>query len=331
MLARVIETIYWMARYLERAENIARLINVNSHLLLDLPKGISPGWEPLIDITGTRAQYLDLYNDFSESNVITYLVTDIKSPASLRFALNAARENARTTRDVIPQEAWEQLNTLHFYASEYINYAQRKTKRFDYFNSIITYCQTLNGLLADTMNRDAGYLFLQIGRYIERADMSSRIIDVRTTNLLNQNNHLEFHPLANIQWMSVLKSMTAYQMYRREVQVNISQEQVLTFLLKSKVFPRSIYFCIAEVARNTNPLPKSEAVLSLINQTLTNLLSKQANDFTQHSLHVYLDKIQVFLTQIGGELNNTYFQFGHNSQSNVQYAINHIKPANSIM
>ncbi|RDH44983.1 alpha-E domain-containing protein [Zooshikella ganghwensis] len=328
MLARVIETIYWMARYLERAENIARLINVNSHLLLDLPKGISPGWEPLIDITGTRAQYLDLYNNFSESNVVAYLVTDIKSPASLRFALNAARENARTTRDVIPQEAWEQLNTLHFYASEYINYAQRKTKRFDYFNSIITYCQTINGLLADTMNRDAGYLFLQIGRYIERADMSSRIIDVRTTNLLNQNNHLEFHPFANIQWMSVLKSMTAYQMYRREVQVNISQEQVLTFLLKSKVFPRSIYFCIAEVARNTNPLPKSEAVLSLINQTLTSLLSKQASDLTQQSLHMYLDKIQVFLTQIGDKLDNTYFlsdrvqkTTAHQTASNINDAV----------
>jgi len=200
MLARVVETIYWMARHIERTENLARLINVNSHLLLDLPKGITPEWEPLIHITGAQEDFLERYDDFTERAVISYLVNQKENPSCLLNSIAQARENARTIRDVIPREYWEQLNALFLYAKENSQKALAKTYRFEFFNGIILRCQTLNGLLSGTMNHDAGYSFLLIGRSLERADMTSRIIDVRSANLLEGENK-SLDSFETVQWM----------------------------------------------------------------------------------------------------------------------------------
>src|SRR5690606_8592439 len=217
MLARVAEALFWMSRYLERAENMARLINVNANLLLDIPKKTTLGWEPLIDITGTRDVYLQQNDNFDERTVLKYLVSDASSPVSIANSLSYARENARTIRDVIPREAWEQINALNYFAKDQLASGLSKRGRFSYLKEIILRNQTITGLLAGTMNQDQGYLFIRMGRNLERADMTSRIVDVRTANLLTGEN-LELRPFENIQWMSVLKSLTAYQMYRQAMQ-----------------------------------------------------------------------------------------------------------------
>ena len=260
MLARVAETLYWMARYMERAENMARLINVNANLILDIPKKTVLGWEPLIDITGTREIYVERHNNFEERSVMKYLISDADSPVSIANSLKWARENARTVRDVIPREAWEQINALNHYAKDQLNVAMSKRGRFSYLNEIILRSQTIVGLLSGTVNRDQGYVFIRLGRNLERADMTSRIIDVRSANLLTEES-MELRPFENIQWMSVLKSLTAYQMYRQAMQARVRRSDVVKFLFQSQRFPRAILFCVQQMERSVQALRQSLCVL----------------------------------------------------------------------
>src|SRR5215467_11722441 len=122
MLARVVENIYWLARYLERAENTARLVSVNTNLLLDLPAGYAPGWLPLIDITGSRQLFDAQGRGPEERNVVQFLIASLDHPGSIHSSLRAARENARTLREVLPKEAWEHLNqSFHEFTNDLPN------------------------------------------------------------------------------------------------------------------------------------------------------------------------------------------------------------------
>ena len=307
MLARVAETLFWMSRYLERAENMARLINVNANLLLDIPKKTTLGWEPLIDITGTRETYLKSNENFEERSVMKYLVSDAASPVSIVNALGCARENARTIRDVIPREAWEQINALNYFARDQISSGLSKRGRFTYLKEIILRNQTITGLLAGTMNQDQGYL--RLGRNLERADMTSRIIDVRTANLIMSEN-LELRPFENIQWMSVLKSLTAYQMYRQSMQARVRRSDVLRFLFQSPRFPRSIYFCSQQLEQCVTQLPNYENVLRKIHTLMRTIQSAELQAYDQRMLHEFIDHLQVEFSEVHNALADNYFLSG---------------------
>lgn len=309
MLARVAETLYWMARYMERAENMARLINVNANLILDIPKKTVLGWEPLIDITGTRNVYVERYDNFEERSVMKYLISDADSPVSIANSLKWARENARTVRDVIPREAWEQINALNHYAKDQLNVAMSKRGRFSYLNEIILRNQTIVGLLSGTVNRDQGYIFIRMGRNLERADMTSRIIDVRSANLLTEES-LELRPFENIQWMSVLKSLTAYQMYRQAMQARIRRSDVVKFLFQSQRFPRSILFCVQQMERCVQQLPDFENSLRRIHQAKRLIQGAELQAYDQGMLHDFIDHIQIELNHIHEALNEQYFLTG---------------------
>lgn len=320
MLARVAETLFWMSRYLERAENMARLINVNANLLLDIPKKTQLGWEPLIDITGTRDVYLQQNDNFDERTVLKYLVSDASSPVSIANSLSYARENARTIRDVIPREAWEQINALNYFAKDQLASGLSKRGRFSYLKEIILRNQTITGLLAGTMNQDQGYLFIRMGRNLERADMTSRIVDVRTANLLTGEN-LELRPFENIQWMSVLKSLTAYQMYRQAMQARVRRADVLKFLFQSTKFPRSIYFCVQQLEQCVVQLPNYEAVLRKIHALMRTIQAAELNAYDQKMLHDFIDQLQIEFNGIHNALADSYFLSGRvNKQVQSQAA-----------
>lgn len=309
MLARVAETIYWMARYMERAENMARLINVNANLILDIPKKTVLGWEPLIDITGTREVYVEGYNNFEERSVMKYLISDAESPVSIANSLKWARGNARTVRDVIPREAWEQINALNHYAKDQLNVAMSKRGRFSYLNEVILRCQTIVGLLSGTVNRDQGYIFIRLGRNLERADMTSRIIDVRSANLLTEES-MELRPFENIQWMSVLKSLTAYQMYRQAMQARVRRSDVVKFLFQSQRFPRAILFCVQQMERSVQALPDYENSLRRIHQAKRLIQGAELHAYDQSMLHDFIDHIQIELNNIHNALTEQYFLTG---------------------
>lgn len=306
MLSRVAENIYWMARYIERAENTARLIGVNANLVLDLPKGIAPGWELLIAITGSDATFQEYYNGYGERQVLRFLVGDRRNPASILSALVSARENTRAIRDIVPREAWEQINELYLFAQDQLQTGLTKRGRHDYLKRIILGSQTIAGQLSGTMNHDEGYQFLRIGRNLERADMTTRLIDVRSASLL-PDEATELLPFENIQWMSVLKSLTAYQMYRRSMQVRVRRRDVLRFLFQSIEFPRSFHYTIDAAEKSIALLEHNDAALRVLGRLKRAALGTDVAALSQEELHSFIDELQRGLGQLHDELARAYF------------------------
>ena len=306
MLSRVANKINWMARYLERAENTARIINVNTNLLLDLPKRVRLGWEPIVDITSQRVLFYSLYEEADEHSVVRFMVTDMRNPDSILNTLNMARENTRTIRDIIPREVWEQVNTLYLNSKANARSVTTQRHRYDYLRSVILGVQTISGMLAGTMTHDEGYDFLRMGRNLERADMTTRIIDVRSASLLPDMLE-DFSPFENLQWVSVLKSLTAYQMYRRQIRQRIRRPDVLKFLLQEEYFPRSFYHALCQANSCLNNLPHNKEPLKLINKLQRNLLAAKLDEFDQEKLHEFIDELQLGVIKINDSIHETYF------------------------
>ncbi|GAB4185535.1 MAG: alpha-E domain-containing protein [Wenzhouxiangellaceae bacterium] len=306
MLSRVANSIYWMARYIERAENTARLINVNTHLLLDLPKRVQLGWEPILDITSCRDDFFAQHESADERSVIRYMVTDRNNTSSILNSLELARSNARTIRDIIPREAWEQVNNLCLSAREKAQRALTQRHRYDYLGNVILSSQTINGLLAGTMLHDEGYHFLRLGRNLERADMTTRIIDVRSASLLPELEE-EHSTFENLQWMSVLKSMTAYQAYRRDVRLRIRRPDVLKFLLQQERFPRAFGHTLNQIEQCLAQLPGNENATERVTKLQRKLKRAKPETLKQDKLHDFIDALQLGLIKIDQSIASSYF------------------------
>jgi uncharacterized alpha-E superfamily protein len=317
MLSRVAENIYWMARYVERAENTARIVTVNANLLLDLPKGIAPGWRPLVDITGANKLFEDHYKDYGERHVVRFLIGDERNSGSILTALVAARENCRTIRDFVPREAWELLNEIYLFAREDLSKGMTKGGRHAYLKRVIQGAQNINGLLSGTMLHDQGYDFLHLGRFTERADMTTRIVDVRSANLLPDET-TELRPFETIQWVSVLKSMTAYQAYRRSEQVRVLRGPVLRFLFQNEAFPRSVVHCVESLRNSLSKLPRNESALRVAGRLKRNLEGTEPRRLNQQQLHDFIDDLQVGIGDLHQEIARTWFPPPPESQSQSQ-------------
>jgi len=307
MLSRVAENIYWMARYIERAENIARLLNVNTNLLLDLPKSANVGWLPIIEILSSEQLFNEQYDTPDERNVLRFIISDQKNSGSIVSSLNFARENARTIRDIIPRESWERINDLFLLAKGNAQSGIARKHRYDYLSAVILGAQTITGQLAGTMLHDVGYDFLRMGRNLERTDMTTRIIDVRSGDLLEQE-HEALTPYENIQWMSVLKSLTAYQMYRRSVQTRVSRPYVLKFILKDRNFPRAVFHTLGEVEACLANLPRNKEIKKQLGEIQQFVLDADPAILKQIELHKFIDELQVKLIQFNSAIADTYFK-----------------------
>lgn len=319
MLSRVAEQLYWMARYIERAENTARLINVTSLLNLDLPGKVKPGWNAIIQITGSHEFYSTLYDKAGDTQVMRFLIGDMRNPSSILSCLQGARENLRTLREIVPREAWEKINDMSLFAKNNLQKGLSKRGSFDYLREIILGAQTITGMLAGTMNHDDAYEFIRIGRNLERADMTTRILDVRSAMILPDASDLT--PFENIQWMSVLKSLTGYQMYRREMQVRVRRGHVLRFLFGSAKFPRAVYHTMDTVEACLRNLVNNEAPLRIVGRIKRQLMDADYEKFTQEYLHQFVDDLQAVLIQLHEQIAITYFQLQEPGQTQQQAGV----------
>ena len=306
MLARVVENVYWLSRYLERAENTARIIGVNTNLLLDLPGGIAPGWLPLVDISGNRAEFDAKGTKGEERDVVNFLIADKENPGSICSSLTAARENARTLREILPTEAWELLNEFFAEFNKDVATGINKRTRFDFLKRIVIALQTLAGMLDGTMNRNDAHTFGSLGRNLERADMTSRIVDVRSAQLLPAATP-ELRPFESVQWMSVLKSLSGYQMYRLRMRTRVRRTDVLQFLLRDDQFPRSCQFCLMQLERSLNELPRSEGVLEVLSRAARFIERAPLATLDQPGLHELIDHLQLHVNNVHGMIAESYF------------------------
>ena len=312
MLSRVAERVYWMARYLERAENTARLLNVYSTLLLDLPRGTKVGWHTLVDITGTNEEFQATQKAADERGVVKFLLAD-NNGVSIHSNLSLARENARTTREIIPAEAFEQINNLYIYIKENAVKGISRGPRHELLNEIIENCQQITGLLAGTMSHNAAYSFIRIGRNLERADMTTRIVDVGSGSLLpNLTNVAEAdkpkaEPYENILWMSVLRSISAYQMYRQHVRDRVNGEDVVMYLLQDEQFPRAVVHCLIQSQSCIDDLPNHTKALTQVAKALRHAREAKIEALLAGGLFQYIDELQVEIAAIHEHIASTWF------------------------
>ncbi len=184
MLSRVAERMYWAARYLERVENTARLVSVYDNLLFDLPRSVNIGWFNLVVINSGTELFHERYRVQDERNVVKFMLADDTNPSSMLSSLQMLRENIRTARDVLPAEAWELVNELQLYARKNIQQGINRSARHAFLNHVIEGCQGINGLFGSSMSRDAAWDFLRLGCNLERADMTTRLLDAGAAALL---------------------------------------------------------------------------------------------------------------------------------------------------
>ena len=308
MLSRVAENLYWMARYLERAEDTARLIRVTRHVMLDYPGTATLGWSTLIDIVGAEEDYAKYYDDRSVSSVLTFLCADRRYGGSILGALGAARESLRTTRDVMPREVWEEINRLFLECSEMLSGTIDLRRLDEFLRLAIRGSQTLAGMLDGSLSDTPVRTFCAIGGYLERTDMTSRILDVRSANLLPRSPD-DLRPFENLQWMSVLKSLSAYQMYRQQVRLRVRGPDVVRFILLNPLFPRSILRCLMRLHSKIDTLPRHEVASAAVDRLKTLMLATDATQVAQSPevLHRLIDDLQLGVNEIHDAIRDTWF------------------------
>jgi uncharacterized alpha-E superfamily protein len=306
MLSRVAETIYWIGRYQERAENTARLVTVNTNLMLDLPPQVAPGWDALISLLGCNTAYDERHPEFTERRVANFLISDESHTSSIISIIGMLRENARTIREILPREAWEAINSYYQNAVDSKQSSFSRQGRHRYLQEIIAGSQLLTGLLAGSMSHDIAYRFLNLGRKLERADMTTRIIDVRSENPI-PDDAPELSPFEDILWMSMLKSLSAYQMYRQQMQVRIRRYDVLKFLFQIPTFPRSLSYCLENISFNLSRLPKNRSPIRVLRKIERKIDTMPLDKMDNQILHDFIDEIQVMLGELHESMAKTYF------------------------
>ncbi len=307
MLARAAENLYWMARYLERAENTARLINSTTHVLLDLPLGATFGWENLVEIAGLDNLFEQNYPEADEQAIMRFLIEDTRNPSSILSCVQYARENTRTLREVLPAEMWERINSLYLYVRDNATIACRsRRERYMVLNSIIEQRHAIVGLVSGTMAHDMAYQIIKLGRNLERADMTTRIIDLNSAVQYPQDGALHETLMERV-WMGTLNSLSAYQTYRRLVSMRVNNNGVISFLLHDMRFPRSVEHSLSEMESCFKLLPKSQQLQQLTAQLRHKITQHITDNLDALALHEYLDLLQADLGEIHNALTQNYF------------------------
>jgi len=311
MLSRVADSIYWMSRYIERAENIARVIDVNLRLVLDLAVVTKQQWEPLVTITGDYDLFIDKYGASNRDTVIQFLTFDSAYPNSILSCLTYARDNARSIREIISTEMWESINDFYLFVSSADAKQMALTDPHAFFTEVKLSSQRFIGVREGTFSHGEGWHFLRLGSLIERAEKTSRILDVKYFILLPSAEYVGT-TYDNIQWSAVLKSASALEMYRKNFH-RILPKRVCNFLIFDRHFPRAIHYCIirAEEALHkitgSQPGTFSNQAERRLGRLRAELDYSDIDEVFDSGLHEYLDSIQRKLNEVDDAIFNTFF------------------------
>jgi uncharacterized alpha-E superfamily protein len=303
LLSRVADRLYWGARYIERAEDAARVVRSFGDVLADYP-GSGIRWHSLIAIAGEPADDRALTE---EAAVVQYLVADRAHSSSIAVSVERSRENLRTCREVMPREAWTAINDLSIFVRGAAPTAIDRRRRGLLLSRVIDDSRRLDGVLQVTMTRDEAYEMWRLGRYIERADMTTRVIGVRAASLmaLPAGATEEF---AEVQWMGVLRSLSALQMYQRATRGPIDGRSVVRFLLFDHQFPRSVAGCLTEIRSSILRLPAHATVLGQVEAADRALRRSRPAADDGVALDAAMDSVQVALGHLDAVMREHYVE-----------------------
>lgn len=308
MLSRVADSIYWMQRYRERAENIARLIDVNLYLSIDAPGDDSQQWHPLVVTMGDEALFTELYHEANARTVLEFLTFDERNPNSILNCVFRSRENARSVRETITSEMWNELNMLHLFMRNSA-FSRPTRSLFDFYARIKRSCQLFTGIMDTTMSHNEAWHFGRIGNLLERADQSSRILDVKYFMLLPSPEYVGT-PFDDILWAALLKSISGLEPYRK-IWHEINHAHVIHFIVLNREFPRSIHSCLWRVYQSLSVIDPEgvapDAPLMLVRRLCEELSSKTVYEIVKFGLHEYLDQLQGKIIAINDSIWKNYF------------------------
>jgi uncharacterized alpha-E superfamily protein len=308
MISRVAEHCYWMSRYLERAESIARILEVNQSLLLDLNVPIEQQWNPLLIISGIH----DFSGARDGETVQQYLTWDLTNPCSIAVTLASARENARIIREVISADMWERINYYHLWINSSVARALYDRNRSDFYNQIKRINQLILGISEGTMSHGESWDFFQLGKYLERACQTARILDVKYHILLPTPDHVGT-PVDNAHWVAILLSCSGYEPFHKQRPGADPGIAVADFLVFDSIFPRSVRFCLgkcrsAAYAISGRPIGHAGNEAEHTLDGLVNWLNLiRIDDFVEAGLHEALTSIIDRIHGIGEAIHRTYF------------------------
>lgn len=312
MLSRVADAVYWMSRYLERAVNLARLVDVNWLLTLDMPERLEEQWEPLVATTGDRDLFFSRFQHADRETVLHFLLFDTEYNNSILSCLRLARENARTIREMIPTEMWEEVNIFYHMVERA---AQRPEpvvmNPFSFCNEVKRRGFMLGGVSAAAMTRDEAFYFTHMGRMLERADKTSRLLDVKYFHLLPRPEDVN-STLDHIQWSALLKAASAFQAYRH-CYGPIAPDNVVEFLLLDHDFPRAVLHCL-NVARNslhqitgTSIGHFSNLAEKVLGQLVGEMSFYDIEEIMASGLHEFTDNLQTRMNKVDVAVSQTFF------------------------
>jgi len=305
LLSRVAEDLYWAARNLERAEDTARLVREYTNLIVDLPTSVMSSWGPLLAVLGVEPD--DAERPHDEAGIIELLIASTDNSSSIVRCVGHARENLRSCREVIPTDAWFVVNDLHLYVASNHRDGLARRSRTRFLDRIIAEHQRLVGILAGAMSRDDAYAMMRLGRQIERADMTTRVLDVRAGALMTERP-AEAMAYDDVQWTSVLRSLSALQMFHRAARQPVSGPAAVAFALHQADFPRSVAYCLAAARFGISTLPRSTEVLPAADEALAALDAFDADASSSAELHKMADGLQRCIGALHEALTKSYFR-----------------------
>jgi len=316
MLSRVANLIYWIARQLERAENTARIVEVNAQLVLDLQSRQDAddprAWEPLVFVTGSDEKFHEIYGGkVTERAVIEFMLFDKRNSSSVLSCVSFARENARCIRDQFSAELWETINTfyLRLKDDDFTRYAQLGSA--DYLAWIKTQTQLFHGVADAMLPRTDGWWFYGLGRHLERADNTTRILDIKYYMILPSVQAVG-SALDMVQWASVLRSCSAFEAFRRSRCGDLDLVRVVDYLIRDEAFPRSVLYAVSQVSYCLDRIGPSDgqpATLRASQLAIALREDLQAADtkaIIASGLHEYLDVIQLRIDSLHSAIQAAY-------------------------
>ena len=326
LLSRVAEAVYWLGRYIERAENIARYIGVNLNLQLDLPGDPAHQWQPLIDTSGDTEAFAERYGEATQARVIEFLAYDTENPNSIFSCLRQARENARSVRETISSEMWAQINSMYLQIQSQSSMPEPE-RLLDAFREIRMGCHLFQGVTDATMTHNEPWHFLRLGCRLERADKTSRILDVKYFILFPSAARDVGTPYDDIHWAAVLKSVSGFEMYRKRYG-RIAPRDVVDFLVMDRHFPRAIHYCIRHASESLHAITGTQAGYfrfrceQLMGQLRSELDYASTDTIIGDGLHEYLDGLQSKMNAIDSAIREEFIsRDGSPSQSQSQHQL----------
>lgn len=329
MLSRVANSLFWMSRYIERAENIARLVDTNLQLLLDFrnldEQRLAAHWLPIVQATGDEKVFFERHSRATGASVTEFLVFQTENPNSILQCICQARENARMVRDQITVELWEELNRVYLFVRSPEARQVWRQSPTEFFAQIKAGSLHLIGLASATLLHNEGWWFTQAGRFLERADQTSRILDVRWQTLPERGVPAVINQTEALEWSAILRSCSAWDAYKSIYGADVHPKLVAELLVLSEDFPRSVRFCCQELdtaLRKISGVAEGRFVNDAerhAGRLLAELQFSTVEEIFERGLHGYLDDLQIKLNSIGHALFDAYFFLSFAAFDEVQF------------